>query len=277
MFEMNLENYQNAMKYNLLSEDLCSATEFLNSLKCHNVGTHEAIERMTIYRNNVINSLSEAIADLYPIVKRIIGDDCFRAAATDYVRQCPPSESALVYYGKSFVDFIGRFQACKALLYLADVAELEWCYQLAFHAEDSPVLNPVRLAEIEERYLGEIKFVLQASVTLFSSPWPIDAIWEENLKQEVGIVDLSVSNGVHLLVYRLGLQVKVIALEANVYQFLQQLAKGKSIRQAWESVLEHSRTIQTQASSILTEQDLSGMLGYLLGLSLFSDIHFDKN
>ena len=130
MAKLGLAQFQQQFKHHLLSEQLDqSSVAFLQQLKQQypqGDKLAEAMVRLNIYRNNVIHSLSSAIADLYPIVKRLIGDDCFNAAAIAFVRANPPSNSALVFYGEGFIGFIEKFEPCRHLGYLSDIAKLEY-------------------------------------------------------------------------------------------------------------------------------------------------------
>ena len=46
---------------------------------------HAPLARFNVYRNNTAVSLSEAIADSYPVVHELVGDEFFAAMARAYV------------------------------------------------------------------------------------------------------------------------------------------------------------------------------------------------
>lgn len=62
--------------------------------------------RYAVYRNNVANSLIDALADTFPVVEQLVGTDFFRAMAHCYVRQSPPVSRLLVRYGENFPNFV---------------------------------------------------------------------------------------------------------------------------------------------------------------------------
>ena len=251
----SLSEFQLDFKNNLLSEKIDHA--FLRDIKQHSPG--EAAARITIYRNNVMHSLTEAVGDLYPVVKRLMGDDCFRGVAAEFVRAYPPSQASLSFYGGEFVDFITQHAACAHLHYLRDVARIEWCYHCAFHAPDVPVLSITDLQQVDEQQLGEAVLIAHSSLYLCDSAWPVDVIWEANIQESTEVIHLDEYTPCQLAIYRNGLHVNVISLTLSCFTFLQNLVQGYTIENAW---------VATEAPL----DELGPQLGYLLGLNLFSGI-----
>lgn len=227
----------------------------------------EAVNRLAIYRNNVILSLSTAVADTFPVVKRLIGDACFNAAAIAFAREHPPEQPSLLFYGEKFIDFIKSYPPCKDISYLADVALLEWNYIRAFHAENVTLLDKTTLQQIVPESLGDVAFNIHPSVQIMQSDWPVDTIWEENLKPVVGTIDLQNLSASHLLIYRHELQVQVVNLTSECFNLLKALLDGESIANAWAYTLEKQ---QQENKPAMDDSELIGMLGYLLSLSLFT-------
>ena len=56
------------------------------------------LQRFNVYRNNFIVLNADALADMYPVVKRLLGESAFQMLATRYVRQQPPMERTLLLY-----------------------------------------------------------------------------------------------------------------------------------------------------------------------------------
>ncbi|MFT5451453.1 MAG: hypothetical protein ACI9N9_000937 [Enterobacterales bacterium] len=276
MTEPTLSEYQNQFADDLLSEQLIfdespkvlnHIVSMFNNSEVDGSANLEAMERFTIYRNNVILSLITAIADTYPVVKRLVGDEFFNGIAKEFVRKTPPQKPSLLFYGQGFIDFIRDFPACSAMPYLADVAKLEWCNVRSFHAADEELLDNNLLATIAPESLAEVSFTLQPSVRLMRSDWPVDTIWEENLKDDVATLNLEEFAPSNLLIYRHQLQVQVVNLQIDCYHFLYAFSAGKDIANAWEYTITQQ---QLESREELDENELSGMLGYLLSLGLFS-------
>lgn len=277
MKALTLGQYQQLFTENLLSVDLSNddAKDLLSHLVPmfeNEDNSAEAIDRLNIYRNNVILSLSTAIADTFPVVKRLIGDDCFNAAAIVFVRTNPPTQPSLLFYGEAFINFISDFPACSELKFLLDVARLEWNYIQAFHAEDSELLDNETLAQIPPESLADVKFTLHPSVQLMQSDWPVDTIWDENLKEEVSTININELPGCNLVLFRHDFQVQVVNLTIECFNFLYGFSINKNIADAWSYTVEQ-QLINNRAA--LDDNELSAMLGYLLGLSLFAAAYLE--
>ena len=270
MTKQTLAQFQQQFTTQLLSEQLDqSSLEFLSQLKQQfpqGDALDEATLRLNIYRNNVIFSLSSAIGDLYPIVKRLIGDECFNQAAIDFVRRYPPSHSALVFYGEGFIEFIKTYPACVTLEYLTDVAKLEYYSHSVFHETDSDNLDPALLAQVAPEQLGQLVFKLQPADRLFKSPWPVEAIWQENLKQQPQFIELEHTSGDYLLIYRQDFEVQVVNLNPHCYHFIEQLMLGHNISEAWQHTVQQAPSVNQP----LDDDELGPILGYLLSLPLFA-------
>jgi hypothetical protein len=250
----SLQKIQKIFSDQLLSQSMDET--FLENI--YSGSLDEAGMRLSIYRNNVISSLTTALGDTYPVIKRLIGVDCFNAVASDFVRVYPPNHASLYFYGEHFADFIKTHHGCVHLDYLHEVARLEWSYQQAYHEFDAPIMSITDLQKVDEQYLGDVCLEAHSSVRLLSSAWPIHVIWSENLKENPDIVDLKTCGDASLLIYRDSLTVKVINLEKNTFYFLQNLIADYTIEKAW---------LATDESA----EELGPQLGYLLGLNIFTN------
>lgn len=81
--------------------------------------------RLAVYRNNVVGSLIDALADAFPVAQQLVGVAFFRAMAGVFARQAPPRSRILAHYGEGFAEFIEGFEPARSVPYLADVARLE--------------------------------------------------------------------------------------------------------------------------------------------------------
>lgn len=97
--------------------------------------------RLHIYRNNVFASLTEALRACYPVVKRLVGAGFFAYMANRYIRSHPSTSGDLQEFGSELPEFLEDFSATRALVYLSDVARLEWARQYAYHALEPEVFG----------------------------------------------------------------------------------------------------------------------------------------
>src|SRR5262245_57919223 len=62
--------------------------------------------RFHVYRNNVLCGLAAALEVRFPVVRRLVGDDFFRAMARGFVLAAPPRSPLLLDYGEGLPAYI---------------------------------------------------------------------------------------------------------------------------------------------------------------------------
>ena len=132
--------------------------------------------RFDIYRNNVLSSLTSALASTFPVVEKMVGSEYFAALASAFVRETPPTSRVLAEYGGAFPLFIDTFPPLADFPYLADVARLEWLRQEAIRSSDGPQPD-LPLASLEIETLMSCKLALAPSARMLASPHPVATLW----------------------------------------------------------------------------------------------------
>lgn len=200
-------------------------------LTCWN-GSDPAV-RFAVYRNNVVASLVDALAETFPVVRQLVGEEFFRAMARLHVRATPPRTRILAHYGTDFPAFIADFAPAAGLPYLADVARLEFMRVRACHAADAPVADGAALAALlgDPAQLARLRLRLHPSLALLRSPFAIVSLWAAHQ----GALDIAGVNPAHAenaLVLRHGLEVEVIGLAAGEAIFVARLQEGACLGEA---------------------------------------------
>jgi hypothetical protein len=209
---------------------LSAATPVPTSLK--GAAIRRADRRFAVYRNNVAASLIEALGARFPVVKRLVGDEFFRAMAHAFVLREPPFSPLLIHYGETFPSFIEAFDAAKPLPYLPDVARLEYALGRAYHAADVEPLPRAAFAALLARDVGATRVTLHPSVSIVSSRFPVLSIWEVN--QDKSLRAVTHWGAEAALVARPFLEVETRRLGAGTDVFLLALQKRSTIAEAAE-------------------------------------------
>jgi hypothetical protein len=193
--------------------------------------------RFSVYRNNVVAGLSEALKASYPAVCRIVGEDFFRAMAREFVRAEPPRSPLLFEYGAGFAGFIERFEPSRSLPYLPDVARIERAWSEAYYAADADPLQPAELAAIPEEELAGIRFRPHPSLRVARSRYPALTIWRMNVADGVPApVDLS-AGGEDCLIVRPAAEVVARSVPPGGAVFLMRLIDGGTLYAAADAAL----------------------------------------
>jgi len=189
--------------------------------------------RLAVYRNNVVSSLIDAVADTFPVVQELVGEEFFRAMASLFVRQHPPRSRVLAHYGTEFADFVDGFAPARAVPYLADVARLERARVLAHHAADAGALTAGMLGEAMSsgEDLGALKLVCHPSTSVVVSAYAIVSLWAAHQGDgDLSAVDPTLPESA--LVVRAVLNVLVLRLPPGAARFVIALQVGAGLADA---------------------------------------------
>lgn len=201
-------------------------------------GAHRFDRRLQVYRNNVFVSLLQALADVYPVLVRLVGRDYFDQAARRFVREHPSRSGNLHAFGRELPGFLGGLPEATSLPYLPDVAALEWAWHEAFHAGDAPALDAARLANLPQSAVGRLRFRLHPAARLVASPYPVLAIWEANIEGAPEGGEISLDAGPDwLLVTRRNFERVIEGLTSGEYALLAALASGATLADACEAAV----------------------------------------
>jgi len=144
----------------------------------------KASERIAIYRHQLLDSLTAALAEVYPVTRQLVGGDYFDQLARMHIDTRPPRTPLLAMYGGDFAATIDGSEGCARLPYLADVARLEWLLHEADRSAGDAPLDMKRAAEALKAG-DDQRLELIASFGLLRSQWPIDAIWRAHQRDEL--------------------------------------------------------------------------------------------
>ena len=195
--------------------------------------------RLSIYRNNILISLTKVLAATFPVVARLVDRRFFDYAADTFIRESLPKSRCLSDYGGNFPTFLSSFTPAAGLAYLPDVAELEWRISRARCAEPLPPLSASALLEVAECDLGRVVFQLQPTSGHVSSRFPVDSIWIDN-QPEASPSALSLRpSAVHLEV-RAHPRITLRRLDPAVWHFRARAESGAALLDALEAALQIS-------------------------------------
>lgn len=96
--------------------------------------------RYAVYRNNTTSALLAAFAAAYPVLRALLGAECFAHAARECARARPPRTPVLAEYVQVLPGFLATTPLLATLPYLLDVARLEAACLRVFHAADAEAL-----------------------------------------------------------------------------------------------------------------------------------------
>jgi hypothetical protein len=218
----------------------------------------QAAKRFSVYRNNVSVSLVNALADIFPTVQRLVGEDYFRAMARIYVQEHPPQSRLIFEYGRDFADFIAGFEPARHLTFLPDVARLERLWLDAFHAADATPLDAAVLATIPQEQLAGLRFTVHPAVRIFRASHAAVSIVSRD-RSGRSLADVDPTAAEDGLITRPSFDVELRHLPKGAATFLETLMSGQTLGDAAGAAMAEN-----------PELDLSGTIAGTLEAGVFT-------
>ena len=225
--------------------------------------------RFGVYRNNVIVSLIDALADTYPVTQALVGEEFFRAMARLFVRAHPPRSRILAFYGDGLAAFIEAFPPAAAVPYLADLARLEMLRVLAYHAADAAPFPAGEISRLvaDQAALPEARFSLHPSLGVLRSRHAVVSVWAAHQAADPAMplarVDPDAAEAG--LVLRAGLDVEISRISDGAAGFIIDLKQGVAFGLAAEKSLTADPAF-----------DLAATLGMLIRGGVITDISIPR-
>jgi len=189
--------------------------------------------RFAVHRNNVRVSLVAALADTFPVVRELVGEEFFTAMACRYVADEPPRSPVLAHYGEGFADWVRSFAPAAGLPCLADLARLERARVRAYHAADTPTLGTDRIAALcaDTALLPQARLDFHPSVSVLVSSHAIVSLWAAHQGRE-RLQAVQRDRAEAALVLRIDDDVVVLRIPLAAADFYRRLQKGQSLGEA---------------------------------------------
>lgn len=215
-------------------------------------------KRFSVYRNNVAVSLSEALEVTFPIIRKLVGDEFFKAMAGVFLRQHQPNSPVLMFYGAEMPAFLEGFEPVANLGYLPDVARIELALCRSYHAADTSPLDPTALQAIAPDGLLKTRLQLAPPVYLIRSKWPAGSIFHANSSGGTPPAEIHPED---ILITRPEFDPQVTVLPAGAGAFIAALMDTAPLGEALK-----------QATITSGDFDLSETLGLLLSAGAITKI-----
>jgi len=226
---------------------------------------------MGIYQNSAIANITHSLSLTYPVIKKLVGEDFFRATCKEFIRITWPKSGNMDDYGVGFSDFLAQFEHAKHLVYLEDVARLEWAFHQSSLADDANITDWSTLAQVND--ILQLRFILAPSVKLITSVFPINKIWQFNQSDTPSHIDFDFSTDnegecneiqqLPLLVFRQVLKTVILSVTHGEFALLYALSEKQSFEQAIIKATEKQAdiSVDTSLKKFIELGIISGFIG----------------
>lgn len=189
-----------------------------------------------VYRNNVRSAYGRALGDIFPVVKRLVGEAFFKGAAAAYFDARRPRARLIARYGDAFPQFLEKFPPAQTLPYLAEVARLELLWLAAYHAPDAAPLSAADALARADGAAETLRLSMHPSLQLYASRRGGFSVWAHEKFENKERLELGGAPEFALIV-RPEAQVRVAPVSQAVHDCVAALAAGALLGEALETAL----------------------------------------
>jgi hypothetical protein len=134
--------------------------------------------RLHIYRNTIFQNLCRTLELTFPAIWKLVGKECADGLALAFVQKKAhlPMSNCLDDWGEKFPLFLRNTKPVSHLVYLHDIAQLDWLKHLSYGATDHPLFDPILLQKALEDHIEKLRLRFNPSVFLHSSSYALKAI-----------------------------------------------------------------------------------------------------
>jgi hypothetical protein len=222
--------------------------------------------RFALHRNNVYASLIGCLTARFPVLVRLLGEECFGQCARRFVEAAPPRSPVLMEYGADLAAFLASFAPLRELPYLADVAQLEWARHVALHGAEAAPLDRSMLAAVPPDRMPALKLTLHPTAAILSSAFPVRSVWLANAVAAATTPIEAGLPGESVLVVRPRDTVLLLSLSVAGARFLRVLQRGLTLGEAAGA-----------AGKTDPAFDLAQVLAPLLRAEIFTGFHLPNS
>jgi hypothetical protein len=257
----------NALSDDLLgfSRTIVRGDELLPGM--NHANRHYPVETaIEVYRNNYRGNLHDALAGAYPVIEQLVGKEFFRHLTRAYIEQHVSRSGNLHHYGEQMTSFIAAFLPAQHLVYLPDVAALEWACHSAYFAADAGTLNTGKLSLVEQEHYANLVLVFHPACHVVRSKYPVADIWHAHQPGAPDDFHIDLESGPsNALVMRKDDVVLVGELTEADAVWLSSIGAGNTLGEATADTMER-----------YPDFDLQAGLGNLVTQGVFTDFHVKR-
>ncbi|MCV2401802.1 DNA-binding domain-containing protein [Marinomonas sp. C2222] len=213
----------------LFSDD----TGFYNEMSAATLAEQEA--RMNVYRNNVVVSLVDALGDIFPVSRTVVGEEFFHAMARVYVMENQPNSPVISEYGGNFSDFIRQFEPAKGVPFLADLAALEYAMLTLTNSEEFETLEHEAISQafssVEDP--SGLTLSLPPTTQILESPFALGSLYRAHFSDDQqSLNQIDINKAEYLLLVKSHLYSQLHVLSRDEALFIKGLTQNKNLEEA---------------------------------------------
>lgn len=194
-------------------------------------------QRLALYRGNLAAAWDKALANAYPVLRQLVGEEFFAALAREYGRAFPSQSGDLNRFGDRFDEFLAQFPHVADFPCFPDMARLEWLLHRVHYAAGEETLTAAQLAQLRPEQFESMSLRLQPACQPFASPWAVTSIWQAHQDDEQEHWPQELAVACHALVLRQGWRAMVLPVTPAAHAALAAFDAGAAMGKALDAAL----------------------------------------
>jgi uncharacterized protein len=195
-------------------------------------------QRFALYRGNLTATWGKTLANAYPVLRQLVGEEFFGGLSRAYGMANPSENADLNRFGAHFGAFLDTFPHVADLPYLPDMARLEWALHRAHYAPSAAPLGAAELAALTPQQLEAAVLRLHPTGALLASDWAVVALWQAHQDGAGVAFPAQMRAPSYALVLRPQWKTQVLALSRAEHAALSALAAGRSFGAALDAAFD---------------------------------------
>lgn len=201
----------------------------------------EKSARLSVYKNNVFHSLTEALQEIFPLTQTMLGEVCFKVLCCRYISDSPQAEPILSKYGHQFASHLAKQSELADYPYLSELANLEYQLLQLTHQQESVILTPADIAQKIDTEIKSIEHSLwdfAPYIDLMELAYPIGTLYQHLTENEDANIQIDWSKKEWLVLCKSALWGTFYSISEQEWQMLKQLQAGSSLSEATQYISE---------------------------------------
>ncbi len=196
-------------------------------------------QRLYIYVQAYKARLVEVLAEDFPVLHSMVGDDMFEEICVRYIDKHPSTHPSLRYFGAHMAQFLRSTASYKDIIPAIEMAEFEWAFNDVFDAPDEDVITVEQVAAIQPEAWTTLRIKLQPSFRIHLFKWNTPAVWStvtEGLEKPMTPQEYPVQS--HCIQWKKELGCYFRTIDEDEAEVLKLACEGKSFPELCELLFE---------------------------------------
>lgn len=216
----------------------CKKTAILKQIRHNNILPEF---RFNVYRNTIFQNLRHALELTFPTIWKLVGKECADALALTFVQNKVnlPKTNCLDDWGGKFPKFLQDIKTVSHLVYLKDIAQIDWFKHLSYCSSNDQSIDPIKLQKkLNGHHPEKLRLRFNPTVFLYSSSYFLKDIFDliENPTKNESINLQSVHS--YVVISRQHNQVHTHWVSEEMFHFFNQIKKRFTLMQSYEYTLQ---------------------------------------